>query len=269
MLLAPAPGGRLDHQREADLGSKVGRRGGRLGQPVPGAGHARGAQHGLHLVLVPEVAGRGRVHAGDAQVLADLGQRHLELLEHGQQPLHRAQRPGEPLDGPGDLAGVERVVDAPVPGQVLLEFRREAVGGFGGDQGEFGVREARRGLDEPRRGIEQVGRDEPGGDHGKNVLAGPLAGQLRVPSCSLRRRIASSSDCSWLATVVSRLSAWSRRPWIFLPSSRSWSRSWRSSLTTAWSWRRSSVDVASSWPARSSISGAVARLMRWLRVSVT
>ena len=103
-------------------------------------------------------------------MLADLGQRHLELLEHGQQPLHRAQGPGQALDGPGDLAGVERVVDAPVPGQVLLEFRREAVGGFGGDQGEFGVREARRRLDEPRRGIEQVGRDEPGGDHGKNVL---------------------------------------------------------------------------------------------------
>ena len=113
-------GGRLDHQREPDRGSKVGRRRGRFGQPVPGAGHARGVQHGLHLVLVPEVAGRGRVHAGDAQVLADLGQRHLELLEHGQQPLHRAQRPGQTLDGPGDLAGVERV--GPVALDLLRRF---------------------------------------------------------------------------------------------------------------------------------------------------
>ncbi len=102
-------------------------------------------------------------------MLADLGQRHLELLEHGQQALHRADLPAEPLDRPGDLPGVERVLDPPVPGQPVPEGGRQAVGGFGGDQGEFGVREARRGLDEPRRGIEQVGRDEPGGDHGKNV----------------------------------------------------------------------------------------------------
>jgi hypothetical protein len=87
------------------------------GQPVPGAGHAGGAQHRLHLVLVPEVTGRGRVHAGYAQMLADLGQRHLQLLQHGQQPLHRADLLAEPLHGPGDLAGVERVFDPPVPGQ--------------------------------------------------------------------------------------------------------------------------------------------------------
>ena len=118
--LGPGAGGRLDHQREADLAGEIGGSGRVGGQPVPGAGHARGPQHRLHLVLVPEVAGRGRVHAGDAQVLADLGQRHLQLLQHGQQPLHRAQLPPEPLDGPGDLAGVERVVDPPVPGQACL-----------------------------------------------------------------------------------------------------------------------------------------------------
>ena len=101
---------------------------------------------------------------------ADLGQRHLELLQDGQQPLHRPICPPSPSTADGDLAGVERVVDPPVPGQPRLELRREAIRGLGGDQGEPGVRQAGRRLDEPRRGIEQIGRDKPGDDHGKNVL---------------------------------------------------------------------------------------------------
>ena len=63
----------------------------------------------------------------DAQVLAHLGQRDLQLLQHGQQPLHLAELAGQALHRGGDLARVERVVDPPVPGQVLPELGRQPV----------------------------------------------------------------------------------------------------------------------------------------------
>jgi len=43
-------------------------------------------------------------------VLTDLGQRDLELLQDGQQPLHLPELAGQPLHRAGDLAGVEGVV---------------------------------------------------------------------------------------------------------------------------------------------------------------
>ena len=41
--------------------------------------------------------------------------------------------------------------------------------GRGADQPVPGTRQRGRGLHEPRRGVEQIGRDEPGDHHGKNV----------------------------------------------------------------------------------------------------
>ncbi len=52
-------------------------------------------------------------------MLPHLGQRDLQLLQDGQQPLHLAELAGQALHRGGDLARVERVVDPPVPGQVL------------------------------------------------------------------------------------------------------------------------------------------------------
>ena len=77
-----------------------------------------------------------RVHAGDAEVLPHLGQRDLQLLQDGQQPLHLAELAGQALHRGGDLAGVERVVDPPVPGQVLPERGRQPVLRLAGDQGQ-------------------------------------------------------------------------------------------------------------------------------------
>ena len=45
---------------------------------------------------------------GDAEVLAP-ARGHLQLLQRGQQPLHRADQLAEPCTAPGDLAGVEPV----------------------------------------------------------------------------------------------------------------------------------------------------------------
>ena len=117
MLLAPAPAGGFDHEREPDLGGERGRRVRGVGQPGAGARHAGRPQHRLHLRLVAEVARGLRVHAGDAQLLPDLRERHLQLLEHPDEPPHRADAAAERFGGGGDLPGVERVVDPPVGGQ--------------------------------------------------------------------------------------------------------------------------------------------------------
>ena len=102
-------------------------------------------------------------------MLTYLGQGYLQLLQDGQQPLHRAELLAEPVGGGGDLAGVEPVVDPPVPGQLVPQPRRQAILGLAGDQRQLDVGQRGRGLHEPRRGIEQIGRDEPGDEHDKNV----------------------------------------------------------------------------------------------------
>ena len=125
VLFAPAPAGGLTTSGKADPFGKFEGVSGADGQLVPGARHAGRPQHRLHLRLVAEVVRRDRVHPGDAQVLPHLGQRDLQLLQHGQQPLHRAELAGQALHRGGDLARVERVVDPPVPGQALPELGRQ------------------------------------------------------------------------------------------------------------------------------------------------
>ena len=102
-------------------------------------------------------------------MLADLRQRDLELLEHGQQPLHRPEVPAEALHGRGDLAGVERVVDPPVPGEPVAHLAGQAVHRLTGDQGQLGIGDARRGVDEPHGCIEQIRRDKGGENHARTI----------------------------------------------------------------------------------------------------
>ena len=97
-------------------------------------------------------------------MLADLRQRHLQLLEHGQQPLDRSDMPAQALHGGGDLPGVERVIDPPVPGESSAQLAGQAFGRLTGDHGQLDPGQARRGSDEAPRRLEQIRRDE-GGDH--------------------------------------------------------------------------------------------------------
>ena len=60
-------------------------------------------------------------------MLADLRERDLQLFQDGQQPLHRAEPLAERLHRAGDLPGVQRVVDPPVPGQAAPQPGRQAV----------------------------------------------------------------------------------------------------------------------------------------------
>ena len=52
-------------------------------------------------------------------------ERHLQLLERADQALDPAELGAEAADGVGDLLRVERVVDLPVRGHVLLELGRQ------------------------------------------------------------------------------------------------------------------------------------------------
>ncbi len=163
--LGPGSCGGFDHQREADLLREAGRGGRRIGQPVARAGHAGGPQHRLHLRLVAEVAGRPRIHTGDAQALPSLRDWYLQLLQYRQEPLNRANTLTNALHRGGDLPGVQGVVDPPVRGQAAPQPRRHIALGLAGDQGQLGVRQTRCCLDEPRRRVEQIGRDKSGDHH--------------------------------------------------------------------------------------------------------
>jgi len=104
---------------------------------MPRARHAGGSEHRLHLRLVPEVVRRRDVDSLDFQVLANLREWHLQLLEHSDETLHRSDLPAESLHGSGDLPRVERIVDSPMPGEVLTQSHRQPVGWFVGDQRKF------------------------------------------------------------------------------------------------------------------------------------
>ena len=116
------------------------------------------------------------VHALDAEGLADLRQRHLQLLEGADEPVHPAHLAREAGHRPGQLTRVERVLHPPVPGQPPAQLRRDPFRGLAGDQAEADVRQLRGDGDEPRRGLQQVRRDEGGDDHGSGrVRPAPAA----------------------------------------------------------------------------------------------
>jgi hypothetical protein len=74
-------------------------------------------------------------------VVPDLPERHLQLLEHPEEPLHRAGAAADRFGGGGDLPGVERVVDPPVRGQPGPQPIGDAALGVAGDEGQLGVRQ--------------------------------------------------------------------------------------------------------------------------------
>jgi hypothetical protein len=148
---------------------------------VPRAEHAGRAEHSLHLRLVPEVDCGRDVDAVDAEVLADLGERHLELFEHADEALHRTDLTAQAAHRLRDLGGVESVVDAPVRGRVLPQSRRHPFHGFGRDQAELDAGQPGRALDESVGGLQQVRRHEGNGHHVcRSVLATGSVVGIRV-----------------------------------------------------------------------------------------
>jgi hypothetical protein len=112
------------------------------------------------------VGGRG-VHARDAQRVAGLRERHLQLLEGAHQPFDRAQLPRQPGHRVGDLPRVQRVVHTPVRGEVAGQLGRHLLRGRGGDEPEPHARQLGRGGHEPDGRGQQERCDERGVHHGR------------------------------------------------------------------------------------------------------
>jgi hypothetical protein len=139
---------------------------------VAGARHAGGAQHLLHARLVAEVHRRLDRQPGQPEPLAQLRERHLELLVRAEQPLGAPQPVGERVDRAGELIEVGDVVHAPVLGdggphlgrRVLLRVLRHHAEPHAGER--------RRGRDHAGGGRRQVRRGEEDGGHGRRERGG-------------------------------------------------------------------------------------------------
>ena len=87
---------------------------GRFREAVPRARQAGRAKRVLHLRLVPEALRDVNPHAGDAERLAHLGERHLELLVGAKESVDRADTARQLACRPQQLVRVQDVVHAPV-----------------------------------------------------------------------------------------------------------------------------------------------------------
>ena len=134
-------------------------------ETMPRHGHARRPQHVLHPRLLAEVL-RGLLgHPLDAEAVAHVPERHLQLLEHADQAVHATQVLGERSGCIGDLLRVGGVVDAIVTGEAGAHGLGEALFGILADQPQTDIRQRRRRGDEAHRGLEKEGSDEDGGRH--------------------------------------------------------------------------------------------------------
>ena len=132
---------------------------------MPRARDAGGPQHLLHPRLVPHVVGGGDVHAGDAEHLAGLGERDLELLERADDPVDLAELAGAGHAPPRrSAAGPARCPPASAPRACCAGAAAPSPAGRGHqaepDPGDLGGE-----GDEARGGLEEVGRDERDGNH--------------------------------------------------------------------------------------------------------
>jgi len=113
------------------------------------------------------VRGR-RVHTGDAELLPHLGERHLQVLEHPDEPLHRADVLAHRCDAAGDLPGIQRIVDPPVRRQRAAQRLGNTLGRLAGNQRKLHAGQPGGGLGEPRRRVEQVGRGKGDNRHSRS-----------------------------------------------------------------------------------------------------
>ena len=89
---------------------------------MPGTGHTSCPEHGLHPGLVAYVERGLHVHAVEAERLARVRHRHLQLLEGADHPLDRAHLLAQAAYGLDYLVRVERVVHSPMSVEKLLQL---------------------------------------------------------------------------------------------------------------------------------------------------
>ena len=134
----------------------------------------RVAQQRLHARLVAKITGRIRRQAGDPLLLADLGQRHLELLVGRDQPVDRTESVLQLSDRLLQLGSVEHIDDAPM-GDLRADRGRKILEGRLADHTGAHIREPRDRGDHARRILGEDGRGEQNDRHGGPTLTRPAA----------------------------------------------------------------------------------------------
>jgi hypothetical protein len=156
-------GGRLHHDGEAHLVDELLRVGPAPHQAMARRGQARSPERVLHAGLVAEQIGGLGQRAGNAEVLARLGELHLERLEDPQDAADLSVLLLERADGVDELLGGEPVLDLDhvvedPPVLTLGELLKHAE--------ELHALELRRGAGEAHGGLEREGGDEDDVAHG-------------------------------------------------------------------------------------------------------
>jgi hypothetical protein len=158
--LRPGPGGRLEHHRIAHAVDEGPGFGVARDALVAGAGDAGTLQHGLHPRLVAEVLCHLRTHAFDAESVAHLAERHLQLFESTDEALRRSDLPRQAAHGVGDLLRIEAVGDAVVRGELRLQAGWQPLGRILADEAGGDARQVGDRFDEAQCRIEKERGDE-------------------------------------------------------------------------------------------------------------
>jgi len=170
----------FDHQRIADLDGEAR---GRIvvgDEAVARDGQAPGAQRVLHARLVAEGARLLHAHPGQAELLAGLGQGLLDLLDHPEDPVQRAELRLDLPGGADDLRDAQAVAHPRVGAHHGADLGREEVERILADQAERHVGQRRGDLDEALGVLGEIGRDEDDDVHGGSGVGGRVARLLRA-----------------------------------------------------------------------------------------
>ena len=148
---APGPGRRFCDERVSEICRRSAGLIDRVGEAVSRAGNVVRLEHGLHARLVAEVVCHLGAHAGDAQRIADLAERYLQLLEHADEPVGPAEMVGQGARRVGDLLRVGAFLDPVVPGEHGAKVVAKPVLGVLADQSKADVGKQRCGRDKSHR----------------------------------------------------------------------------------------------------------------------
>ena len=167
--LRPSPGGRLDHQREADLfGEGLPRRSRRWPAGAVRTARRRRAAPSSSAPCRGSCARSPRpyLRCPAAPVPARAAPAAFPVRPAAAARAHvsPSARTAQVICPPSSASSIRQCA-----ARLRPQLRGQAVLGLAGDQGQLVVRQPRRCLDESRRRVEQIGRDEGGGGHEMNV----------------------------------------------------------------------------------------------------
>jgi hypothetical protein len=166
-------GRRLGYQRKTDLACEAECLFDAVRQAMPGTWKPMPRQHAFHTGLVAKVPRRLGTQPADAQRIAHLTQRHLQILEHSNQTLDWPEALRAAACRIRDLLRVEPVRDAVVSRQPLTKSGWQSLLGILRDETEPDPRERCHRLDESEGGLAEERCNEDDVGHGEDANPKP------------------------------------------------------------------------------------------------